>query len=118
MFAVRSVSRGGMYRADFERLVANNGGRKIPALVALTRQAIRLMYSVAVDRRLTRRSGRGRIAIVRTGRRVALPPAVRKCTRRKPGSVRQLMDRGDTSSRPPPNAAIAHPGPGARSSLQ
>jgi hypothetical protein len=29
MFALRGVSRDGMYRAKFEKLLANNGGKKM-----------------------------------------------------------------------------------------
>ena len=51
MFAVRSVANEGIYAADYARLLENNGGRKLPALVALMRKATKLMYSVAKDRR-------------------------------------------------------------------
>lgn len=51
MFALRSVRHDGIYRAEFERLLRNNGGRKIAALTALSRKALRLMFRVAQERR-------------------------------------------------------------------
>lgn len=52
MFALRSVrASDGIFRSDYERLLENNGGRKIPALVALSRKGLRLMYALARDRR-------------------------------------------------------------------
>jgi transposase len=50
LFAVRSVQEDGIFRAEFERMVQRNGGRKIAALVALSRKALRLMYQVAKHR--------------------------------------------------------------------
>ena len=50
LFAVRSIQRGGVYRAEYERLVQRNGGRKIPAVVAISRKALRLMFQVARSR--------------------------------------------------------------------
>lgn len=47
MFAVRSVQRGGMFRADFEALLARNGNRAIPALTAIARRSLRMLFSVA-----------------------------------------------------------------------
>lgn len=47
MFAVRSVQQGAIYRAAYEALLARNGGRKIPALTAIARRGLRLMYAVA-----------------------------------------------------------------------
>jgi transposase len=51
MFALRSVRRDGLYRADFERLLAHNGGRKLAALTAISRKALRLMFAIAHDAR-------------------------------------------------------------------
>lgn len=51
MFAVRSVARGGIFRPEFDRLIARNGGNKMKAIVAVSRSALRLMYSIARDRR-------------------------------------------------------------------
>lgn len=47
LFAVRSVQTDGLFRAEYEALVARNGGKKIPALTAMSRRALRLFYSVA-----------------------------------------------------------------------
>jgi transposase len=52
MFAVRSIRRGGLFRAEFEGLVARNGGKRLKAVVAVSRSALRLLYSIARDRRL------------------------------------------------------------------
>lgn len=52
MFAVRSIGTGGLYRAEYEALVARNGGRKRKALVAVMRSSLRLWYSIARDRRM------------------------------------------------------------------
>lgn len=52
MFALRAVrSSDGIFRADYERILASNGGRKMPALVAMSRKALKLIYSVARERR-------------------------------------------------------------------
>ncbi len=47
MFAVRSVLRGGIYREEYERLLARNGRRAMPALTAIARKGLRLFYAVA-----------------------------------------------------------------------
>lgn len=53
MFAMRSVrASDGMYAEAYRRMLANNGGRKLSALVALGRRGLRLMYSIARNRRL------------------------------------------------------------------
>ena len=53
MFAVRSVTKGGLYRAEFERaLRANPKTPKKKLLVAIARKAARLMFRIARDRRL------------------------------------------------------------------
>ena len=52
MFAVRSVSRQGIFRAEFDALVARNGGNKMKAIVAVSRSALKLWFSVARQRRL------------------------------------------------------------------
>lgn len=51
LFAVRSVQKDGLLRARFEALLSRNGGRKIPALTALSRYGLRLMYAVARSER-------------------------------------------------------------------
>lgn len=52
MFAVRSISHDGIYRAAYDRLLARMGKQYAKkALVALSRDALKLMFSVARDRR-------------------------------------------------------------------
>jgi transposase len=52
MFAVRSISRpDGLLRAEYDGLLARNGGKTRKALVAIMRSALRLFFSVARDRR-------------------------------------------------------------------
>ncbi len=52
LFALRSVKRDGIFRTKFDRLVAHNGGKKMPALVAVSRTALKVMFQVARDRRV------------------------------------------------------------------
>lgn len=52
MFAVRSITEGGLFRAEYDALCARNGGQKMKAVVAVMRSGLRLMYSVARDRRM------------------------------------------------------------------
>lgn len=47
MFAVRSIRHGGLFRARFERLTSRPGVTPMQAVVALSRAAIRLWFSVA-----------------------------------------------------------------------
>lgn len=49
MFALRSVRADGLYRTEFERLLKNTGGKKLPALAAISRKALRLMFRVACE---------------------------------------------------------------------
>lgn len=51
MLALASVRGDGLFRQEFEALVARNGGRKVPAIVAISRKFLRLMFSVAKERR-------------------------------------------------------------------
>lgn len=51
MFAVRSITKGGLFRAEYEALCQRNGGQKMKAVVAVMRSGLRLLYSVARDRR-------------------------------------------------------------------
>jgi hypothetical protein len=51
MFAVRSITQDGLFRAEYDALCARNGGQKMKAVVAVMRSGLRLMYSVARDRR-------------------------------------------------------------------
>ncbi len=52
MFAVRSITKGGLFRAEYEALCQRNGGIKMKAVVAVMRSGLRLLYSIARDRRL------------------------------------------------------------------
>jgi transposase len=51
LFAVRSITQGGLFRAEYDALCARNGGQKLKAIVAVMRSGLRLMYSIARDRR-------------------------------------------------------------------
>ncbi|HYD54662.1 MAG TPA: IS110 family transposase [Gemmatimonadaceae bacterium] len=51
IFALRAVSRDGLFRAEFDAMVQRNGGVKIKALAALSRQALKILYTVARERR-------------------------------------------------------------------
>jgi transposase len=52
MFAVRSITKDGLFRAEYEALCQRNGGQKLKAVVAVMRSGLRLLYSIARDRRL------------------------------------------------------------------
>lgn len=52
MFAVRSVTKDGIYRADYERGLARNPKLPKKVLVGISRKALRMMFRVAVTRRL------------------------------------------------------------------
>ncbi len=52
MFAVRSITTDGLFRTEYDALCQRNGGQKMKAVVAVMRSGLRLMYSVARDRRL------------------------------------------------------------------
>jgi transposase len=51
ILAVRNVRKGGLFRAEYEALLRRNGGKKIPALTAIGRSALKIMFSVARERR-------------------------------------------------------------------
>lgn len=51
IFALRCVRKGGLFREEFEAMVQRNGGVKIRALAALSRQVLKIMYTVARERR-------------------------------------------------------------------
>jgi transposase len=51
MFALRSVRKDGIYRAEFLKLLGNNGGVKMSALTAIGRKSLKLMFRVARERR-------------------------------------------------------------------
>lgn len=77
MFALRGVRADGIFRADFERLLRSNGGRKLPALAAISRKALRLMFRIARDARpyvaapQWQAAGRRHLALEETNRSVA-----------------------------------------------
>jgi transposase len=52
IFAVRSVQKDGLFREKYETLCARNGGRKIAALTAISRAGLKLLFSIARDRRI------------------------------------------------------------------
>jgi len=51
MFAVRSITQGSLFRAEYEALCQRNGGAKMKAVVAVMRSGLQLLYSIARDRR-------------------------------------------------------------------
>ena len=51
MFAVRSITERGLFRQEYEALLERNGHKPIKALAAVMRSALKLMFSVARDRR-------------------------------------------------------------------
>ena len=51
MFALRGIREDGMYREEFEQLLQNNGGKKMPAIVAISRKGLKLMFRIAQERR-------------------------------------------------------------------
>jgi hypothetical protein len=52
MFAVRSVTKDGIYRAEYERGLARNPKLAKKVLVGISRKALRMMFRVASERRL------------------------------------------------------------------
>jgi len=52
IFAVRRIAQDGLFRAEYDALCVRNGGQKMKAVVAVMRSELRLMYSVARDRRM------------------------------------------------------------------
>jgi transposase len=51
MLALRSVRRDGIFREQFEAMLERNGGKRKKAVVSLSRYMLRLMFSVAKERR-------------------------------------------------------------------
>ena len=51
MFAVRNIRQGGLFRAEYDGLIVRNGGQAMKALGAVMRSSLRLMFSIARDRR-------------------------------------------------------------------
>ena len=52
MFAVRSVTKDGIYRTEYERGLARNPKLPKKVLVGISRKALRMMFRVAAERRL------------------------------------------------------------------
>ena len=51
LLALRCVRKSGFFRTEFEAMVERNGGVKIKALAALSRDVLRILYTVARERR-------------------------------------------------------------------
>ena len=51
MLAVRSIRTGGLFRAEYDALCQRNGGQRLKAVVAVSRSALKLLFSIARDRR-------------------------------------------------------------------
>jgi transposase len=51
LFALRCVREGGLFKAEFDAMVQRNGGVKLKALAALSREVLKIMYTVARERR-------------------------------------------------------------------
>jgi transposase len=51
MLGLRAVRSDGIYRKQFEALVSRNGGKKLPAVLAIGRRMLKLMFSVARHQR-------------------------------------------------------------------
>jgi transposase len=51
IFALRTVRKDGLFKARFDAMVARNGGLKIKALAALSRQVLKIFYTVAKEPR-------------------------------------------------------------------
>jgi transposase len=51
LIALGMIQKRGVFRDEYVAMVARNGGKKKKALVAISRRALRLMFSIARDRR-------------------------------------------------------------------
>lgn len=51
MLAVRGIARKGLFREEYDRLMARNGGKAHKALIAIARRGLRIMFSLAKERR-------------------------------------------------------------------
>jgi len=71
VFAVRSITTGGLFRGEYDGLMARNGHQAMKALRAVMRSALRLMYSIARDKR--------RFTVEPPSPRRALPTARERC---------------------------------------
>lgn len=52
MLALRAVRSDGMFRQRFEAHVARKAGKKLPVVVAIAREMLRLMFNIARERRI------------------------------------------------------------------
>ena len=51
MLGLRAVRSDGLYRAEYQAMLIRNGGRKMPAVVAVGRRMLCLMFAIARERR-------------------------------------------------------------------
>lgn len=51
MLAVRGIAHNRLFRAEYDRLMARNGGKPHKALVAIARRVLRMMFAIAKERR-------------------------------------------------------------------
>lgn len=51
MLGLRAVRSDGLYRAEYQAMLVRNGGRKMPAVVAVGRRMLCLMFAIARERR-------------------------------------------------------------------
>jgi transposase len=51
LLGLRAVRSDGIYRKQFEALLARNGGKKLPAVLAIGRRMLRLMFNIARSQR-------------------------------------------------------------------
>ncbi len=51
MLGLRAVRSDGLYRAEYQAMLVRNGGRKMPAVVAMGRRMLCLMFAIARERR-------------------------------------------------------------------
>lgn len=51
LLALRCVQKSGFFRKEFEAMVERNGGLKIKAIAALSRDVLRILFTVARERR-------------------------------------------------------------------
>ena len=52
MCAVRSVHQVGIFRKEYDALLARNGGKAIPALTSIARRGLRLFLAIARSERV------------------------------------------------------------------
>jgi transposase len=51
LFALRCVRQGGLFRVEYDAMLERNGGIAFKALAALSRQVLKIMFTVARERR-------------------------------------------------------------------